>query len=336
MIHEFLTNPDWLNPQLEYLIRLQNIRLHLGPVFDNFFLNITKLGELLIPTLFMCIIYWCIDFEAGVYLFLLNSVGLFFSKFFKMIACVYRPWIYNSNIVPVGDAVKMAAGYSFPSGHCLMAATSWGGIAFLIRKHKILCTLIILSILLIAFSRNYVGVHTPQDVWFGVFTGLIFVFVIHYLLKWCEKDKNRYFYLMAVMNLIVIASMFYVIFKQYPADYIGGKLLVNPAKAIYISVLYAGWIMGLFNGAILCKRFFPYNAKESSLVTRIVRGFVGALILLLIFPHFDDYLFSQIRDYKVAFSMMFCTGLFITAIYPFIFTKIKLKKDTVKELKSED
>lgn len=326
MIHEFLTNPDWLKPQLDFLIWLQNIRLHIGPVLDNFFLGITKLGELLIPTLVMCIIYWCIDFEAGLYLFALNSVGLLFSKFFKMIACVYRPWIYHSQIIPVGDSVKMAAGYSFPSGHCLMAATSWGGIAFLIRKHKILCTLLILFVLLVGFSRNYVGVHTPQDVLFGIFTGLIFVFVIHYLFKWCEKDKNRYLYVAGVMNLIVITSLIYVIFKEYPADYIDGKLLVDPAKAIYISVLYSGWIMGLFNGAILCKRFFPYDAKSGGIKNRVIRGVIGAAILLAIFSPLDNYFFPSIRNFWLTFFAMFFVGIFITLIYPLMFTKIKFKK----------
>lgn len=46
-------------------------------------------------------------------------------------------------------------------------------------------------ILLVMFSRNYLGVHTPQDVLTGAAVGLLSAFLLPCLLRWAEKGPNR-------------------------------------------------------------------------------------------------------------------------------------------------
>ena len=323
MIHEFLSDPNWLSPQIDYLLWLQGIREHLGPVFDNLFLHITMFGEILIPTLVISLIYWCIDSEAGLYLFGLNSTGILFMQLFKTSACIYRPWILSGKIKPVASAIAMAHGYSFPSGHCMISSTSWGGVAFLLRKRKFIATLIVLLILMVAFSRTYLGVHTPQDVLIGLLSGLIFVFVMHYVLDWCKKDKNRYLYLLGIFDLTILATVLYVILKNYPLDYVNGKLLVNPYHARYVAILFCGWVLGLINGVLLCKRFFPFDAKSGSIKTRIIRGIIGALIFICVFYPVNNYFIIHESRFRIGLPSMFAVGLFVTAIYPLIFTNVE-------------
>lgn len=323
MLHEFLSDPNWLSPQIDYLLWLQNIRTNLSPIFDTIFLNITSFGEVFIPTLLISIIYWCVDSEAGIYLFSLNSLGLMFIQFLKTTACVYRPWILSDKIKPVEAAVAMAKGYSFPSGHTIISATSWGGFAFLLRKKRIISTLIVLFILLIGFSRNYLGVHTPQDVVVGFLLGLILVFAMHYILKWCKKDKNRYLYLLSLLDIVVLTVMIYMMFKKYPIDYVNGKMLVDPYHAKYVSIMLCGWILGLLNGLFICKRFFPFDAKIGTLKSKITRGFIGALILFLLLHPLNEYFMLNICRYRICLSCMFMMGFFITAIYPLIFSNIE-------------
>lgn len=325
MLHEILSNPQWLEPQIEYLVWLQGIRESIGTTFNSFFLYITKFGEVPISTMVMSIIYWCIDFEAGLYLFTISSIGLFFAKIFKMAACIYRPWVLSEKIKPVEAALARSGGYSFPSGHTITAATTYGGIAYLLRKKKVICTLIIMFVLLIAFSRTYIGVHMPQDVLFGIFSGIILIFGIKLLLKWCEKDKNRYLYCIAVMNILTIAGMFYVITKSYPTDYINGKLLVNPNHAIYLTVMYSGWIIGIINGAFLCKRYFKFNPKEYSTRFRIIIGIIGTILLISMFRIAEKYLFDGIHDFKLSFISMFLIGIITTLVYPCIFETVHKK-----------
>ena len=107
-----LVNSSWINPQIDFLLWIQNIRLHVGTGLDLFFLKATMFGEFFLSTLLISVIYWCIDSRAGVYLFSLNSISLMFSQLFKMMACVYRPWILNDKIKPVEAAMRFASGYS--------------------------------------------------------------------------------------------------------------------------------------------------------------------------------------------------------------------------------
>lgn len=328
---ELLTSDAWINPQIDYLLWLQNIRNMTGGVFDGFFLNLSKLGELLWPTIAMCIIYWCIDFKAGLYIFTLNSFTLIFSQLFKMIACVYRPWVLDSQIAPPETAFKTAGGYSFPSGHSMMAISSWGGIAFAWRKNKFVSLFFAILVLMIAFSRNYLGVHTPQDVVGGLLIGVLLIFVVNFLINWCEKDKNRYLAVLFIADLFAVTALYYILTKNYPADYINGKLLVNPQGGIYIAVLYFGWVLGILNGAFLCRRYFPFDASKGSRNEKIVRGVIGTLFLLGLFSLIQTYLFDTQQNYRITFGLSFFVGFFITAIYPLLFEKV-LNSEKAKKL----
>ena len=82
-----------------------------------------------------------------------------------------RPAIF----VPEVHAVSS----SFPSGHAMSAAIVYGTVAYLAaRLHKriwarwLVMTAALIIIALICFSRMYLGVHYPSDVFAGVAIGL--------------------------------------------------------------------------------------------------------------------------------------------------------------------
>ena len=320
---EFLTSPNWLNPQIDFVVYLQNIRMQIGPIFDDFLIWISRFGEIEFPLIFICMIYWCFDFKSGLYLFSLNALGIFAGQFLKMTACIYRPWVLSDSIRPVEAAFKNAGGYSFPSGHSQLAASNWGGMAFIVaKKNKILSLFLIFLILLVGFSRLYLGVHIPQDVCAGLLIGLVLIFAINALINYCEKNKNRYLYLLCIVNILIGLFLWYVIAKDYPIDYVNGKLLVNPHKAISNSVIYAGWISGIISGVCLCARFFPFDPKSVSKKTRAIRGIVGLILAFSILP-LVQYTFDNHMRFRYAFSLIFAIGFVLTAVYPFIFTRLE-------------
>lgn len=319
-----LSNSSWISPQIDCLLFLQNIRINCSDVIDKFFLSVTTLGELMLPTILAAIAYWCIDFKIGIYLFSLHGVNLLIAQFLKMIACVYRPWVLDSKIEPSKLAIVQAGGYSFPSGHSATSSSVIGGIAYTVRKNKILCLFLICLILLVGFSRLWLGVHTPQDVVCGLSLGLILVFALNGLINWAEKDKNRYLYLLAAIDVFAVLALVYVFFfNTYRIDYVDGKLLVDPMKSKEVLSLCYGYALGLLNGCFLCRRFFPFEPKEFSGKKRIIIGILGVVLIIFLFESANPFAAMFGFGYKIKMLIMFLIGLFVTLIYPLIFTKLK-------------
>lgn len=318
-----LSDPSWINPQIDCLLFLQNLRVGHFEMFDKFFLSITILGEFWLPTIICAICYWCIDYKSGLYLFSLETFNVFLTHFFKMVACVYRPWVLNNSINPSELAVPFAKGYSFPSGHSAMSSSVVGGVAFLLRKNKLLCVSLIGLVLLVGFSRLWLGVHTPQDVICGLLTGLILIFALNWLINWAEKDKNRYLYIMFFVDVAAILALIYLkFFNTYRTDYVSGELLVDSSKMMYMAIIAFSYALGLTNGSFLCRRFFPFNPKDYTINQRVKIGIIGAILLILLLKYVFEYMVMNIIDLKIAIPSVFLIGIFVTLVYPFIFTSV--------------
>ena len=323
---EFLSNNSWITPQIDFLVFLQGLRISHFEMFNKFFLSVTVLGEFWLPTMIPAIIYWCIDSKKGMYLFSIFGINFLFAQFFKMIACVYRPWILSDRVTPLKEAFTYALGYSFPSGHSATSSSIFGGLAFILRKNVPVAIMLVLLAFLVGFSRMWLGVHTPQDVIVGLTIGFALVFIMDYIINWAEKNKNRYLYLLLIINLVSLAAILYnCYFNIYPCDYVDNKLLVNPWRSLYAFIACYGYALGMINGCFLIRRFFPFDASKGTLKTKIIRGIVGILLTIAILKLGLAKVFAASLDYKVEFIITGLAGFTITGIYPLIFTKIENK-----------
>ena len=127
-----------------------------------------------------------------------------------MIACVYRPWVLSDKIHPSELAIPFAKGYSFPSGHSSMSSSVIGGLAYLLKRKKLICILLICLVLLIGFSRLWLGVHTPQDVICGLLIGFSLVFAVNKIIDWAEEKPNRYLFLTLLTDVLTALSIIYI------------------------------------------------------------------------------------------------------------------------------
>ncbi|KMM36222.1 phosphatase PAP2 family protein [Guptibacillus hwajinpoensis] len=98
---------------------------------------------------------------------------------------------------PTVDAAYDAVGYSFPSGHAMGSFILYGFIGYLIIRSQrgkttkwISGILVALFILLIGFSRMYLGVHYPSDVLAGYAAGTLWLFVCIFSLEWVMWIKR--------------------------------------------------------------------------------------------------------------------------------------------------
>lgn len=85
---------------------------------------------------------------------------------------------------PVGIKLIEQGGYSFPSGHSMMAVAFYGLLIYIIWNTKwrnvwkiFTTTLLVILILLIGISRIYVGVHFASDVIAGLSISLSYLII---------------------------------------------------------------------------------------------------------------------------------------------------------------
>ena len=95
---------------------------------------------------------------------------------------------------PIGVALIEQGGFSFPSGHSMVALAFYGYIIYLIRKSKLskiqknISTIILgLIIVLVGISRIYLGVHFASDVLAAYCLSTAFLVIIMYIER---KKKN--------------------------------------------------------------------------------------------------------------------------------------------------
>ncbi len=152
------------------------------PFLDAFFSTVTELGG---ETMFMVIgliVFWCVDKKKGHYLLFVALCGTVFNQALKITFRIPRPWVLDPEFQIVEAARAEATGFSFPSGHTQNAVGIFGGIARF-SKWKWCKVFFLVVALLVAFSRLYLGVHTPLDVGVSLLAGTILVLVLYPLMQ---------------------------------------------------------------------------------------------------------------------------------------------------------
>ena len=96
---------------------------------------------------------------------------------------------------PIDLMIVEETGYSFPSGHTMIAAIFYGFIIYLVSKSKykkrtkiIINTILTVLILLIGISRIYLGVHYATDVIASYLISISYLIIfIHFVEKYQPK-----------------------------------------------------------------------------------------------------------------------------------------------------
>lgn len=197
---------------MEFLYLLEKLRV---PGLNEFMLTVTHLGEETAFLVIALIIFWCVDKYQGYYLLGVGLLGNLANQFLKILCRVPRPWVKDPNFTALEAAIPEASGYSFPSGHSQTAVGTFGCIAAT-QKNKIIRAVCIAFMILVPFSRMYVGVHTPADVLVGSAMALVMVFAMRPLML--DKGKKNIPAVFAVLLALSIANLLFVELYNFPAD----------------------------------------------------------------------------------------------------------------------
>ncbi len=284
---------------IQYLLFLQKLRELSGGIFDSFMLDITKFGESVITFLLLAFVYWCIDKRSGQIMALNVSLACTWNQVIKNICKIDRPWVRDDRVAPVEGALAGAGGYSFPSGHTQRATAVWGalGISLWKKKQRAVSLICFILLAMVAFSRNYLGVHTPQDVFAALISGMILILIVEKILNWVERGKNRDVLAAGIGCLICFLPMLRL------------GCLSN-----------AGAGMGFLIGWVLERRFVKFETAGSG-KERAFRFGVGAFGVILILTVVSSGLAACMASKYAGFFTGFFLAVFIMAVYPFFFSE---------------
>lgn len=249
---------------IQYLLLLQHLREATGGIFDEFFNALSKFAVDIMPFL-PYIIFWCADKKWG-YRFLATTwLGEIVNGIIKLTVCAYRPWIRSSEIEPAGDSKVAATGYSFPSGHSVVASVQYGSTAvWQWNRRRWISVVCCILIVLTGFSRNFLGVHTPQDVIVGITEGAVLILIVGIVQKSLE-GKEKVKDILTVVGIVAAAGvLIYIMFKPYPMDYVDGELLVDPQKMMNDSFKACGGFLGFLIGSFIERHYINFEIPEHS------------------------------------------------------------------------
>ena len=304
---------------LYILLVLQALREGAGACLTDFFLKMSFIGQTDTIFIMMAVIYWCISKRFGTFLLFGWAWNRILNGFLKVTACEYRPWVRDPAIIPDSEAVAAATGYSFPSGHSMSAASVFGGVAVAKHLDTILRIGGCLVLILIMFSRLWLGVHVPQDVIVGAVVGCIVMFAVYKLLPIIDDNKNADIIVAVVSIIIAVAVAIYATFKAYPVDYDAtGKVLVEGAKMAKDTFMCVGWNIGFFVSWVIERRFVKFNDGKN-IQQRALRLLFGVLSLYAVDLIIGNSINAAIGG---ALGIIFQCALemvYVVLIFPLIF-----------------
>ena len=197
---------------MEFLYLLEKIRL---PGLNELMLAVTELGGELPFLVAALIVFWCVDKRQGYYVLSVGFLGTLTNQFMKLWFRIPRPWVLDPEFTILEQAREAATGYSFPSGHTQNSVGTFGALA-VTNKNKWVRGICLALVILVPFSRMYVGVHTPADVLVAAAMAIVFLAVLYPVIY--KNDGKNIPVLLAVMTLLAVAFLLFVELYPFPMD----------------------------------------------------------------------------------------------------------------------
>ena len=258
---------------MPFLYFLEDIR---NPVFDWFFATITHLGEETFFLLIAIVFFWCVNKREGYYILITGLVGTVVNQMAKLIFRIPRPWVLDKDFNIIESAREEATGYSFPSGHTQNVAGTYGAIAAY-KPKKWKTALCVTVIALVAFSRMYLGVHTPLDVIVSLLVGLALVLLLRPLFATEESFKRSMPWVVVGSVILSLCFLGYVLV-------ISGDTTLDPHNyhsGLKNACTLLGCTAGLVVVHIIDSKFINFDTKGNwySQIIKLALGLVGVLAI---------------------------------------------------------
>ena len=318
---------------IEYLLFLQRFRESINDSLTPFMEGISLFAVtylIMIPVF----VYWVVSKRKGLYTLVSYYLCCGFNAIVKLTVCAYRPWIRDARVHPAGDAITTATGYSFPSGHTVTAGPIYGGLAVVSWSWKKFVSVILgIFLLLTAFSRNYLGVHTPQDVFVGICESVFWLIIVAKIFTYLDEHPEKENLLLLICFIVGWLGIAYITFKPYPMDYVDGKLLVDPQKMMNDGYGDICLLIAFPVARYIEKKWIGFQAPGLKGVG-LAAGIAGLIPLFLMIKFMRPALDGVLGTHWGHFANTFIIVLYCIALWPLVIKAVS-KTEAKAEEKAE-
>jgi membrane-associated phospholipid phosphatase len=308
-----------------HLSYIQFLADHRTPLLTHLMRAATFFGSANAYILIFLFLYILWDKRLAVRLSVLVLLTMSLNDLLKTVIHNPRPFVLQGTYlqkwaVSPAQARALAAEYSTPSGHAMGSSAFYTYLAASLRNRFLRAALVVL-ILLIGFSRPYLGVHYVEDVLLGWLCGLSLAALAVCFTESLTSIWRNFSYAQQIAFAVSGGLLLILLFQ-----WINGWQL-NEAPRTLIS--YAGFLAGIAIANPLearAVRFDPRSASPVAKLLRLLLTVVLALAVLLapeaLFPLIGGKL--SLAGYCVEYLRYTAVG--VTAIYiaPLLFTRLKL------------
>ena len=296
---------------MDILYALEKIRT---PFWNGVMSAVTQLGGEVIFIVAAVVVFWCVSKWEGYYLMTVAFCGTVLNQFLKLICRVPRPWVRDPNFTIVESARAEATGYSFPSGHTQNAIGLFGGMARWGGRRWVRLGLTALA-LIIAFSRMYLGVHTPADVGVSLVLAAALVLGLYPLMRRAQGKPRYMGYVLAAMLVVSGAFVVFVETCGFPADMDAENL----ASGIGNAWKMLGAVAGMTLAWLLDRRYIHFETQAVWWV-QVIKVAVGMALLLAIKSGLKAPLLALLGHEGLAGGVRyFLLVLVAGAVWPLVF-----------------
>jgi membrane-associated phospholipid phosphatase len=195
--------------------------------------------------------------------------------------------------------------FGFPSGHVSATTVLWGGMAQIFKK-RILSWLTAVLILLMAFSRVYLGRHFLADAFGGVVSGgIILLLAFLFIERWKLYEK-----LPTVLRLIFMFGIPLVLGLAAPDVFGTG----------------AGYLLGINAVSVLVHSKYKGNPDDkAALWKRFIRALLGIGLFFLTMLAFDGILeMTNLEDVALVENLVVKAITIFVGVYGAVALSFKL------------
>lgn len=292
---------DWGN---RFIVTIQTFH---SPALDALFNAITFLGEEEFFLLIFPFIIWVVNKPLGFRLSYLVLISIAFNTWAKLIVNHPRPFEWPSATTsPVLKLNFKARGPGLPSGHAQTSLVLWFYLAHKLERFWLWLAAASLLVL-VSFSRIYLGVHFPTDILGGAILGLIILLLFIKLEPsltsvLAAQSPGRQMGLTVAMPLLII--------------------LLHPHRD---TIATMGTLAGFGPGIIFEQRKVKFEA-DGPVARRLIRFVIGLILLVVIFegvnllvPAPENMLYLPVTIVRYGIS-----GFWVSGAGPWFFKRVKL------------